>query len=189
MISDELCTRIQEFEAREITLRAIVATQEPLTYDSEEDGCACCFDSNTAEMNELQYLVEKLDRWRSALALLELYERQPQAVKEDADAATVWFHLCRRFDWATNVERMEYSAVQLEIASLKAILSPNDDVRSFLCELTKKQNELLRDPAPYKFHRSNIMFLPAGFLETVGRLGLITSKGAVPHTLKKGRKE
>lgn len=161
---EEVRSHIKDMEIRSKQLRIITEKQELETYDSDEDGCASCFDPRTEEMMELEDLESTLNSWRTSLAFFELYQRQPEEIKDNDDVAAVWSILRRRFAWATGDERRGYCAVRLEKAATRAMYSPHAAVHEFMCELVHIQN---RTPLGY------LDFLPKEFMRTVVRLGLM----------------
>lgn len=167
MTAAEVREKIQGWERAAAKLRVIVAKQEPEEYDSDYDGCESCFDPDTEEMQHLKMLERKIEVWTVQQRCLELYERQPIAVKEDDDVASVWAILRRRFEWATSEERSGFNEARFEKAATKAMYSTNADVHAFMCELVLVQNS-----GPYGYY-----LLPQEFMRSVVRLGLMNQKG------------
>jgi len=167
---------IQRLEVRAKTLRKITEAQEMEEYDSDKGGCESCFDPRTEEMMELEMVEHRLEAWQTSLAFLELYERQPQEVKEDDDIAAVWWLLRRNLAWATDAERTGYDATRLEKAATKAMYSPRAPVHEFM-----RQAVFIQNSAPLYCGE----YLPREFMHTVVRLGLMdppTSRKVDPFT-------
>ena len=163
MTAAEVREKIHGWERGAAKLRAIVATQESEEYDSDKDGCESCFDPDTEEMQHLKMLERQMEIWKVGLAALELYERQPAAVKEDDDIVSMWNRLRSRFEWATSAERSDSDESRLEKAATKAMYSPNLEAHTFMCDLVHIQNR-----GPYGY-----FLLPQEFMRTVVRLGLM----------------
>lgn len=163
MITATACRdRISALEARIEQLRPIVAQQEYLEYDPDTDGCESCFDPETDEMKELYRLEREQAYWTTDMAFIELYDQQPAAVKEDDDVDIIWWNLRRRFVGAP--ERRGVNEFLLQKAALRAIKSPNPEVRTFMRALVHAQN---------RCSQLHYFLLPREFMHAVVAEGLM----------------